>query len=200
MQSRHNNAPWHASRSLALKVVLIIALLLGTGTYELQAQVKPQPDTSDYKPHSPSKAALYSAILPGLGQGYNKKYWKIPIVYAGFGVITYFIISNTTEYRKYKEAYTYVASGDTTWIDNDYVEKYDEDQLLDGKNYYRRNMEFSYIIGGFWYILNIIDASVDAHFFDYDVSEDLSIRIDPVIHTRRDDLRAVSGLKLTLKF
>lgn len=157
-------------------------------------------DTLIKKPHSPTKAALYSAVLPGLGQAYNRKYWKIPIVYAGFGLITYFIISNTQEYRKYKEAYTYVANGDSTYIDNDYVGKYDEQQLLDGKDYHRRNMELSYIICGLWYALNIIDASVDAHFFDYDISEDLSLRLDPVMHVRRQDLGTVSGIKLTLKF
>lgn len=184
-------------RSLALLILIIGLNLGGTAVY---SQVKPVPDSSDYKPHSPTKAAIYSAVLPGLGQGYNKKYWKIPIIYAGFGVITYFIISNTSEYKKYKEAYTYTASGDSSYIDNDYVDKYDEQQLLDGKNYYRRNMEFSYIIGGLWYILNIIDASVDAHFFDYDISEDLSVRLDPVMYVRRDDRRTVSGLKLTLKF
>lgn len=185
---------------LGTLAAMIMLLLIPFSGIKLMAQVKPVADTSEIKAHSPTKAAIYSAVLPGLGQGYNKKYWKIPIVYAGFGVITYFIITNTSEYNKYKEAFTYVANGDSTYIDNDYVYKYDEQQLLDGKNYYRRNMEFSYIIGGLWYILNIVDASVDAHFFDYDISEDLSVRVDPVMYTRRDDRRTVSGLKLTLKF
>lgn len=167
---------------------------------ETNAQVKNPVDSTKIKVHSPTRAAIYSAVLPGLGQGYNRKYWKIPIVWAGFGVITYFIITNTNNYRDYKEAYTYVASGDSSYTDNELVGKYDEQQLLDAKNYYRRNMELSYIIGGLWYLLNIIDASVDAHFFDYDVSEDLSLRIDPVMHIRRDNLKPVSGLKLTLNF
>ena len=157
-------------------------------------------DTVLKKPHSPTKAAIFSAVLPGLGQGYNKKYWKIPIVYAGFGVITYFVINNSRQYKDFKEAYTYVASGDSGYIDNDLVGKYDEQQLLDGKNYYRRNMELSYIVGALWYVLNIIDASVDAHFFDYDVSEDLTIRVDPVMHMRRQDFRPVTGVRLTVNF
>ena len=175
-------------------------MIMITPAARLGAQVKPVEDTVLEKPHSPNKAALYSAVLPGLGQGYNKKYWKIPVIWAGFGVITYFIITNTQEYKKYKEAYGYVAAGDSGYIDNDYVDKYDQQQLLDAKNYYRRNMEFTYIIGGLWYLLNIIDASVDAHFFDYDVSEDLTIRLDPVMLHRRDDQKLISGLKLTLKF
>ena len=166
----------------------------------VHAQVNDTIEANELKAHSPTKAAIYSAVLPGLGQGYNRKYWKIPIIYAGFGVITYFIISNTREYKNYKDAYNYVASGDTTGTNNELVGTYNESQLLDGKNYYRRNMELSYIIGGLWYILNIIDASVDAHFFDYDISEDLSIRVDPVMLHRRDDYRPVSGIKLTLNF
>ena len=181
-------------------VVLLIFLYLFLPGKRLEAQTTTVNDTVFVKRHSPTKAAIFSAVLPGLGQGYNKKYWKIPIVYAGFGLITYFIINSSGEYKKYKEAYNYVASGDSGYIDNDYVGKYDEQQLLDGKNYYRRNMELSYIIGGLWYILNIIDASVDAHFLDYDISDDLTIRFDPVMLVRRQDFGTITGLKLTLNF
>jgi len=180
--------------------LLMICFLLLLPIPELYAQTATEVDTVFKKPHSPTKAAIFSTVLPGLGQGYNKKYWKIPIVYAGFGLLTYFIITNTGEYKKYKEAYNYVASGDSGYINNDYVFTYDEQQLLDGKNYYRRNMELSYIITGLWYILNIIDASVDAHFFDYDISDDLTIRIDPMMQVRRQDYSTVTGVKLTLKF
>jgi hypothetical protein len=198
ISSKHQFKPpvFHPGK---LIIPLLLLLFLLPVSKPVVAQVKNAQDTLQ-KPHSPTRAAIYSAVLPGLGQGYNRKYWKIPIVYAGFGVITYFIISNTSEYRKFREAYNYVASGDSSYIDNEYVGKYNEQQLLDSKNYYRRNMEFSYIIGGLWYILNIIDASVDAHFFDYDVSDDLSLEIDPVMYVRRDDQRRVSGIKITLKF
>lgn len=187
----------------SFRYLLIIIFMFGlvfVPLGEIHAQDVKQNDTIIIKPHSPNKAAIYSAVLPGLGQGYNKKYWKIPIVYAGFGVLTYFIVSNAKEYRKYKEAYTYVANGDSTGINNDYVGKYDEQQLLDGKDYHRRNMELSYIITGLWYILNIVDASVDAHFFDYDVSDDLSIKLDPMFHVRPEDFQTISGVKLTIKF
>ncbi len=197
MPSLRSDRP--ATAMLAGSILLFLITI-----FPISGPVHAQPvrpaDTLALRPHTPTRAAVYSAILPGLGQAYNRKYWKIPIVYAGFGVITYFIISNTREYKTYKEAYNYVASGDTTFIDNDYVLKYDEQQLLDGKNYYRRNMELSYIIGGLWYILNIIDASVDAHFFDYDVSDDLSLRFDPVILRPRNEARMVSGVKVTLTF
>ncbi len=182
-------------------LLVVMLSLLGPGwPRSVCAQELMSADSTLAKPHSPNKAAIFSAVLPGLGQAYNKKYWKIPIVYAGFGVFFYFAISNRSEYIKYKEAYTYVASGDSSSIDNDYVLEYDEQQLLDGKNYHRRNMELSYILGGLWYILNIVDASVDAHFFDYDVSDDLTIRLEPVVNYQWRDPRPVSGLKLTLKF
>ncbi|NQT78263.1 MAG: hypothetical protein HQ565_11145 [Bacteroidetes bacterium] len=182
-------------------LLVVMLSLLGPGwPRSVCAQELIGADSTLAKPHSPNKAAIFSAVLPGLGQAYNKKYWKIPIIYAGFGVFVYFAISNRSEYIKYKEAYTYVASGDSSSIDNDYVWEYDEQQLLDGKNYHRRNMELSYILGGLWYILNIVDASVDAHFFDYDVSDDLTIRLEPVVNYQWRDPRPVSGLKLTLKF
>ncbi|HSG68193.1 MAG TPA: DUF5683 domain-containing protein, partial [Bacteroidales bacterium] len=187
------------SGTFKIFLIFLFIFILPAGKSLAQENQKVS-DTTLAKPHSPTRAAVFSAVLPGLGQAYNKKYWKIPIVYAGFGVISYFIISNTGEYKKYKEAFNYVATGDSSFIDNDYVLKYDEQQLLDGKNYYRRNMELSYIIGGLWYILNIIDASVDAHFFDYDVSDDLTLRFDPVMLRQRNESRLISGLKLTLTF
>lgn len=184
-----------------LLLILLVSLLGPGWPRSVCAQENKAADSTTLaKPHSPNKAAIFSAVLPGLGQAYNKKYWKIPIVYAGFGVLAYFAISNRSEYKKYKEAYTYVVSGDSSHIDNDYVWEYDEQQLLDGKNYHRRNMELSYILGGLWYLLNIVDASVDAHFFDYDVSDDLTIRLDPIVNYQWRDPRPVSGLKLTLKF
>lgn len=190
----------HVKVSQYLLTIIFVCSIFFVPIGKSEAQVINPIDTVTEKPHSPTKAAIFSAVLPGLGQGYNKKYWKIPIVYAGFGLLTYFIVSNTSEYKKYKEAYTYVAEGDSGYIDNDYVGKYDEQQLLDGKDYHRRNMELSYIIAGLWYALNIIDASVDAHFFDYDVSDDLTLRVDPMMYVRRQDLQLISGIKLTIKF
>ncbi len=134
------------------------------------------------KPHSANKAALYSAILPGMGQAYNHKYWKIPVVYAGFGTFYYFINSNNKEYIKFNKAYQYKTGSNTDPGNyNEYVDKYSETSLLDGRNYYRRNRDLSIILTSFWYLLNVTDAAVDAYLFDYDVSNDLSIQIQPDI-------------------
>ncbi|MBE0663510.1 MAG: hypothetical protein IH597_13715 [Bacteroidales bacterium] len=152
------------------------------------------------KVHSPRKASIYSAVLPGLGQAYNRKYWKIPILYGGFGALYYITSENTKEYRKFLEAYRYVANKDTVPINNDYVGRYNEQQLLSGKNLYRRNLEIGYILAGVLYLINILDASVDAHLFDYDIGENLSLKVEPALLHDPLAARKVSGLALTLKF
>lgn len=155
----------------------------------------------EFNGHSISKAAIYSAVLPGLGQAYNRKYWKIPIIYAGFGVITYFIVSNTQEFKTYNEAYVYQANGETYPIDNPYVGRYTLTQLQDAMDYYRRNRDLSYIIGGVWYIANILEAYVDAHFFEYDISDDLTMRVSPSVSPLpAAKNQSVPGVKVSFKF
>ena len=161
-------------------------------------------DTINYKMHSAHKATLYSMVLPGLGQGYNKKYWKIPIIYAGFGVFTYFIVFNNNEYKKWKEAYIYALEnpdGDVPPI-NDYYEKYgyDPDILREQKDYYRRNRDLTYILTGLWYLINVLDAAVDAHLMTWNVDDDLSIRVEPEFYQPTYGFKPGGGLKLSLKF
>ncbi len=160
----------------------LIFLLLIMFSVNLRAQDATN-ITEIKKPHSPHKATIYSAILPGLGQAYNRKYWKIPVVYAGIGTIYYLASSNAKEYRKAREAYDYVVNEYDYPIDNDLVDRYSAQDLQSIRDFYRRNMELSWIVMGLWYVLNILDATVDAHFFDYDISDDLSVRIEPVMRT-----------------
>ena len=158
--------------------------------------------------HSPHKASFYSAILPGLGQTYNKKYWKLPILYAGVGALGYAIHFNTKYYKKYKSAYR-------DWIINDpYSKSYLEfippnsteeqirrehstwftNSLESKKQYYRRYRELSYIGMGALYVLQIVDAAVDAHFYNFSISDDLSLSIVPAV--LEYDSSAI-GLQLT---
>jgi hypothetical protein len=169
--------------------------------YPLKKDYQPKKDTAT-KTHSVAKAAIFSAVLPGLGQAYNKKYWKIPIIYAGFGVIGYFVYTNNKEFKDFKEAYLYVANDDTIPIDNPYVTKYNETQLKEAMDYYRRNRDLSFIIGGLWYTLNILEAYVDAHFFDYDISDDLTMSIKPtVMNPSFMNLQPPApGIKVSFKF
>lgn len=160
----------------------------------------PVADTSIPEVHSAHKATIYSLILPGLGQAYNKKYWKIPIIYAGFGALAYNFKINNDETKKFTEAYRYVINNDSTPTDNEYVLRYpNTSDLLRGRDFYRRRVELTVIFSTVWYLLNVIDAAVDAHFFDYDISDNLSLRFDPVfmMPTGRKDHYA-TGLRLSL--
>lgn len=157
-------------------------------------------NTEKPKAHSPNRASIYSAVLPGLGQAYNRKFWKIPIVYAGFAGLGYNIYFNLTEYREFREAYRYVINKDTFPIVNRYIARYNANQLQIGRDYYRRNLELGYILAGAWYLLNIIDATVDAHLLDFDVGEDLSMRIEPLIISHHQNSKAVAGIALNIRF
>lgn len=195
---------WNANPVSYLKIPFIIilsfTLICILYPHQLAGQTNRMVSPAEQK-HSPHKATIYSAILPGLGQAYNKKYWKIPIIYGGFGALAYMTRENTLEYRKFLEAYRYVATDDgTPPPDNDYIDRYSEQQLLSGKNLYRRNVEIGYILGGVLYILNIIDATVDAHLFYYDISEDLSMKLEPAMLSNPLAARPVSGLSMTFRF
>jgi len=158
-----------------LLATLILLLFFFPHVFSQQA-----PDSIGY--HSAKKATIMSMVLPGLGQAYNKKYWKIPVIYAGFGTLYYFVKKNGTEYRNFREAYNIVATNDSAHFDNSYVVRYQQNlnTLKDGRNFYRRNLEFTYILSGMLYLLNIIDASVDGNLYNFDVSDDLSLRFEPV--------------------
>jgi len=127
--------------------------------------------------HSQNKAILYSAILPGLGQIYNKKYWKVPIIYGAGGAMVYFIGYNHLKYKKFKEA-LYTDSTEPVIIDG---RPYPPSVLARGRDFYRRYRDLSVLAFGAIYFLNIVDAMVDANFFYYDVSDDLSLNINPAI-------------------
>jgi hypothetical protein len=146
--------------------------------------------------HSPRKATIMSAALPGLGQAYNKKYWKIPIIYAGFGVLGYFIKTNNEEYKVYKSAYKNRLDGDASTVDP-YVGIYSDADLATLKNFYRRNRDLSIIGASILYILNMVDASVDAHLFYFDVSDNLSLNIQPEINPGP---YTATGLSFKLRF
>lgn len=161
--------------------------------------------------HSPKKATIYSAILPGLGQAYNKKYWKIPLIYAGFGTIGYFIGWNNGFYSTYKQAYSDFTDDDPatdSYLELDATQYYDLENPTDSLNfksglskqsdYYRRNRDLLIISMIGFYGLNIIDASVDAHLFDFDISEDLTLNWQPAIKTFENQL--VYGINCTFKF
>lgn len=140
-------------------------------------------------------ATIMSAVIPGLGQVYNKKYWKVPIIYGGLLTAGYFLKINRDAYLDFKTAYIAEVDADSTTFAHINLP---EAGLLSYMEFYRTRMEICYIALGLLYVLNVVDATVDAHLFTFDVSDDLSLRIMPEINTFSNKL-PYTGLRLTLK-
>ncbi len=145
---------------------------------------------------TPERAAMLSATLPGLGQVYNGRYWKVPIIYAGFGTLAYFLNMNSREYQRWRTAYIARVDGNPNTVDG---YPHSTDQLERAMRVYRRNLEVTYLLGAALYILNILDANVDAHLLDFDVREDLGLRMQPIVNQLPCG-RSGPGLSLTITF
>ena len=166
------------------------------------ATLSEHPDTvyRYFPDHSPVKATWMSVALPGLGQYYNGKYWKIPIIYAGFSTLAFLIAQNKYDYNRFREAYAIsmeLPEGQES--ENDLVGKYTNEQLLDQREYYQSNLELSYILTGVFYIMQIVDASVDAHLYEYDIDEDLSIQLHPQYIPTESGMRVAPGIGFRYK-
>ena len=152
-------------------------------------------------PLSPARAAFYSAILPGLGQAYNKSYWKIPIVYLAIGIPTYLYVVNDKELDRYRTAYK--RRLDDLTDDEFYAGRTDgnprlsTDALRRAQDTYRRNKEMAMLFAIGFYALNIIEANVDAHLKQFNVNENLSL--EPYLYQNRYSNTYV-GLTCTYKF
>ena len=163
------------------------------------------PKAKTKKPHSPKKATIMSACLPGLGQVYNGKWWKVPIVYAGLGGLGYLVYNNNYEYRSYLHAYEY-KTGDlpegTTLNDHEteLANRYAESQLQTYKESYRRDFEFYTILTIAWYGLQIVDACVDGHLYTYDISDDLSFCVDPYLRPVEQPIMVPQYAQVGLSF
>ncbi len=157
-------------------------------------------DSIREKEHSPTKATIMSAVLPGLGQAYNKKYWKVPIIYAGLGIMTYFIVFNADEYLTYKCAYIESSGGNMNGNYSNLTQKYTTDELLSAREYYQRNLEISCLITAVWYALQILDATVDAHLSTFNISDRLTFKAGPSFQPVGITGRTSAGIKLSLNF
>ena len=149
---------------------------------------------------SPARAAFYSAVLPGLGQAYNGKYWKIPVVYTALGIGVYFYIDNDQQYDRYRDAYKSRLAGKTTdeFSDANGEPIVSTNGLIEAQRFYQRNKEISVLVTLGLYALNIIDANVDAHLQQFNVSEDLSLK--PAVDFDRYSGKAGYGLSLNYNF
>tara|TARA_R100000789_G_scaffold99253_1_gene105248 strand:+ start:361 stop:939 length:579 start_codon:yes stop_codon:yes gene_type:complete len=141
-------------------------------TEKTERKPKRERKSKEYNPLAPAKAAFYSAILPGLGQAYNGRYWKIPIAYAGLGTGVYFYLQNDKQYDRYRNAYKDRLAGRV----DEFEGRITTDGLIRGQEFYQKNKEISILVTVGVYLLNIIDANVDAHLQQFNVDEDLSFR------------------------
>lgn len=177
-------------------------------------------DIKPFKP-DPTKAVIFSAILPGLGQIYNRAYWKLPIVYGGFMGCIYAITWNNRNYKDYSTAYFDLVSDaenfpndpdkwSSSWVDIARKNGYDpstfinstqwQDNLKRRKDYFRRYRDLSIIITVGVYAICMIDAYVDAQLFDFDISPDLSMRLEPMVMPKTSFSERIYGLNCSIKF
>ena len=186
------------------KIVPISLLFFLLGTVSFFAQAKEETvlvakDTTklqEIDPLTPAKAAFYSAILPGLGQAYNKKYWKIPLVYGAIGTSLYFYIDNNKKYHQYRDEYKRRLEGYSPESgDFDFLS---DDRLIAGQKFYQRNRDLSALFVVGFYVLNIIDANVDAALIQFNVNERLSLR--PEIYPSDVTFKPNVGLTFNYNF
>ncbi|KQB38701.1 hypothetical protein RC62_2061 [Flavobacterium aquidurense] len=179
-----------------------LILFLFLGLTSISAQESKQiisKDTLKYEtidPLRPAKAAFYSAIFPGLGQIYNKKYWKLPLVYGAIGASTYFYIDSQKSYTLYRNEYKNRLAGNTS--SSEYMSNLSESQLVSAQKQFQRNRDLSalFIVG--FYVLNIIDANIDAALSQFNVSERLAFK--PAINRNRITLQNDFGFALNYSF
>lgn len=158
------------------------------------------------KKHSPTVAGCLS-IIPGAGQIYNKKYWKLPIVYVSLGISSYFLFDFAHKMTQYKKEFINRRDGNISLLRPEYA-IYSDENILASKNTYRRRMEIAIAVTAILYVLNIVDAVVDAHLFFFDISDDLSMRVTPQINQnyynslvyQPNQTRFNYGMNLTLNF
>lgn len=182
-------------------MLLTLSAQLVVGQTEEQAaadSISTEPVVKEKKKHSPFKATIMSTALPGLGQVYNGKWWKVPIIYGGFGGLIYSSVFNDLKFQTYKKAYLVRVDDDPSTTD-EFEGVYSDANLRELVDFYQRNRDISLIFTGVLYALNIIDASVDAHLKDFDVSDDLSMKIRPTMQPVGPSMMPTPALAVTFR-
>ena len=214
-------------KQLLNSILTIVVILIISVCFSNSVNGQSNNDSITLLKHSPKKATLL-ALIPGAGQIYNKKYWKLPIVYAGFGATGYFAFYARGQYLYYNEAYvckvnslenllvveynpeqnSYICNVNEKVCKNELATKYSEEELKYYRDSFRRDMEFSFILMAAWYVLQLLDATVDAHLYYWNVDDNISMRIEPVIMQPNISMPSVipgsainhNGLKISVNF
>lgn len=186
------------------KLFILTFLLLSIWSKALgQDQIKVKQTVLDsfnekpIDPTAPARAAFYSSLVPGLGQIYNKKYWKLPLVYAGIGVPVYLWVDNQKRYTLYRDEYKRRLQGIVDTSDSTFG-GLDDQRLIDAQNYYRRNRDLSVVITLGFYILSIVDANVDAHLMQFNVNDKLTIK--PMFEINQFDMNQQYQYAVNLQY
>ena len=191
------------SKTLLWSFLVALCILgIGTGTAygqsDSSAQIPPKKlekvgDSPSLLPKDPKKATLLSAILPGAGQVYNGKTWKVPILYAGILTDVYFIQYNHKRYERFRDALFALDKGEPNQFPS-----LNRASLVRNVDYWRQNRDLTLLLMLGIYALNLVDANVDAHLSGFDISEDLTLKIAPQIGTL--SASSTTGLSFTLQF
>jgi hypothetical protein len=160
------------------------------------ALAQANPDSVKVRQHNPKKATLYSAVLPGAGTIYNRKnYWKIPIVYGALGTGTFFIVSNHIAHKRYKNELIYRINNNGA-IGDSRLDRFSDDNLFTLQDQYRRWRDLSVVVTAGLYVIQIVDATVDAHFVSFDVSDNLSFRPRPIFYSGLSGICTAPGIQI----
>lgn len=183
--------------------LLIAVLTVFSGYAQTEAEIKItdtiKPSSDNFKPLSPARAAFYSAVLPGLGQAFNKKYWKIPIVYGALGAGVYFYDRNNTNFNRARTAYKLRINEKPDEFDglngNIFLSK---DALISAQKSYKKDRDLSLLVTAGLYILQIVEASVNAHLLQHNVDSNLSI--SPQIIRNDINNKSIVGASVNFNF
>lgn len=187
-------------KSIVFTIILLISTQHVSAQNERDSSVVKTKDTT----HSFKKAALFSAVLPGAGQVYNhiampkgkrNAFWKVPLIYAGLGVTGYFMIKNNQLQKALKQEYIFREEHDFLLTNDSRWEQYDSQGVLTLYQKHQNQRDLLIIGFGVVYVLQVLDAAVEAHFTRFDISEDLSLRISPTTF----GMNSV-GVKFAFKF
>lgn len=151
-------------------------------------------------PYNPKVASSRAMLLPGWGQIYNRSYWKLPIVYGGFGAFAYIFSFNNDQYKSFRQAYIFRTDENPATVDTQFSENIPDSGILSARDQARRNRDFTVVLTAGWWALSIIEAFVDAHLKGFDVSEDLTLDMKPAVLRPLPGSAASVGAGFTLGF
>jgi hypothetical protein len=158
----------------------------------------------EFNPLAPSKAAFYSAILPGLGQIYNKRYWKAPIAWGLIGGSIYMYTWNNDNYKSFRTAFKRRQAGFTDDefydLNNGIIPSLDVDDLEYQQERFQSDRDLWLVVAIGMYALNIVDANVDAHLKQFNIDDDLSIDFEPYFDLNQVTNSPNYGMALIIKF